>query len=121
MESPTQDSQGAIPRYPPMIPNPGPLALLPTMKVCSSLASKELKINQLISICLMGCTARLKQQIPQRWSVGDDLWNPICWRENADKDGRKKQRDNACPSHSSQFRRVGKVWLEAIFNLHYSQ
>lgn len=64
MERPTQHSQGAVPRYPPVIPNPGPLALLPAMKEHGSLASQELKINQLISICLMGCSVRLKQQIP---------------------------------------------------------
>lgn len=65
MERPTQHSQEAVPRYPPLIPNPGPLALLPAMKESVSLASQELKINQLISICLMGRCARLKQQIPR--------------------------------------------------------
>lgn len=78
MERPTQHSQEAIPRYPPVIPNPGPLALLPAMKERGSLASQELKINQLISICLMGCSARLKQQIPpamvgEGWFVEPNL------------------------------------------------
>lgn len=78
MKRPAQHSPGTVPRYLPVIPNPDPLALPLTTQKCGSPASQELKINQLISTCLMGSSAQLKHQIPpamigEGWLVEPNL------------------------------------------------